>query len=103
WKIIRLGLTLLAHQSGLGVALVHVVGDGAEVVEELAVDGPALVALPDRRPDQLDPFGRDGVAQREGALAVHDDVAEALVRRRPFVGRRRGGREPALVDTAPVR
>jgi len=61
WKIIGLGFTLLSHQCSLGIALVHVVRDGAEVVEELAVNRPALILFPNCRTHRLRPIERDGV------------------------------------------
>ena len=55
-EIVRLRLTLLTDQRRLLVALVHVVRDRPQVVEELAVDRPALVLVPDRRADQRRAF-----------------------------------------------
>src|SRR5262249_36153194 len=103
WKIIALRLTLLIHQGSLFVALVHVVRDRPEVVEKLAVNGPALVALPDGRADQAFPLHLDGVAQREGALALVNDVAESFIKRSALVGGRCRRGEPALVDAATMR
>ena len=96
WKIVRLRFTLLTDEGGLRVALVHVMRDRPEVVEELAVDGPALIAVPDGRADQSRPLGGHGVAQGEGALALVDDVAEAFVRRGALVGGRASSRRTSV-------
>src|SRR5262249_475672 len=102
WKIVRLRFTLLTDLGCLLVVLVHVVRDGAEVVEELAVDRPPFVLLPDRRPDEALALGLDGVGKGEGALAALDDVTEPLVLLTVLVGGGGGGSEPALVDAAAV-
>src|SRR5262249_6591822 len=102
WKIIRFGLPLPAYEGGLRVVLVHVVGDGTEIVEEFAVDRPALVALPNLRTDQPGSFRRHGVTQREGSCSFVDDVAQPFIGRRTLIRRRCRGGEPALVDTASV-
>ncbi len=47
------------------------------------------------------PHSADGLLQRE-AVPAHDDIAEAFVRRAVFVGRGRGGGEPAFVDAAAI-
>ena len=96
WKIIRLRFTLLADQGRLRVVLVHVVGDRPQIVEELAVDRPALVLVPKRGANQLLAFEADGVAERERPLAAVDDVAQALVRRGPFVGGRRWSKRTSV-------
>ena len=80
-EVVALGLALLAGQRGVLGLLVHVVRDGAHVVEELRVDRPALVLLPDRLADDPRPGLGHGVAQQE-PLALEDAVAQALVRRR---------------------
>ena len=100
-EIIALGLALAAQLGGLLLVLVHVVGDRPEVVEELAVDRPALVGVPQAAADHLGAEELDRLFEGE-PVAVVDDVAESLVGRCPFVGR--GGRrgEPALVDPAAV-
>ena len=79
WKVIRLRFALLPDLGRLRVVLVHVVRDRPQVVEELAVDRPALVLLPDGLADQRCPFELDGVLEREDALAAVDDVAQPLV------------------------
>src|SRR5207302_2103943 len=82
------------------VALVHVMRNGAEIIEELAVHRPAPVTVPNRGPNQAVPFRDHGVAERKGSLAFVYHVTEPFVRRRALVGRGRGGREPAFVDAA---
>ena len=79
----------------------HVVRDRAHVVEELRVDRPLLVFLPDRFADERAAAFGDGLLEREAVLA-DDDVAEAFVGRAVFVGGGRGGGEPAFVDAAAV-
>ena len=68
-EVVALGLPLAADLGGLLGRLVHVVGDRAEVVEELAVDRPLLVLLPDRLADHLGAVGGDGVLEGEPVLA----------------------------------
>ena len=80
-EVVRLGLAFLADELGLLGVLVHVVRDRPHVVEELRVDRPLLVLLPDVVADDLRPEFGHGVAQQELVLAG-DDVAQ------PFVGLR---------------
>ena len=54
-EVVRLGLALLADQLRLCRALVHVVRNRPHVVEELRVDRPLLVFLPDRLADERAP------------------------------------------------
>ena len=56
-KIIAFRFALTPDELGLLVALVQVMHDGAHIVEELAVDGPAMVLLPDRLAYQPLPLG----------------------------------------------
>ncbi len=51
-KVIRLGLAAAADARGILVALVHVMRNRAQVVEELAEQVPAAIARHDRRSDQ---------------------------------------------------
>src|SRR5260370_6994588 len=73
--------------------------DRALVIEEFAVDGPALIALPNGSSDQSRSQFGDRLAQGEGALALVNDIAESFIRRRSLVGGGSGGPEPALIDT----
>ena len=52
-EIIALGLALAAQLGGLLLVLVHVVRDRPQVVEELAVNRPALVGVPHAAADHL--------------------------------------------------
>ena len=52
-KIITFRLALAAEQGGLLLVLVHVVGNRPEIVEELAVDRPALVGIPETAADDF--------------------------------------------------
>ena len=78
-EVVALGLALLAGQRGVLVLLVHVVRDGAHVVEELRVDRPALVLLPHRLADDPRPGLGHGVAEQE-PLALEDARSSALRR-----------------------
>ena len=87
----------------------HVVRDGAEVVEELAQHVPSAVGRHDAGPEKLVADRLDGFLEQDlfrlGAVAVRgDDVGESFVlgRSGAVVGVCRGG-EPAFVDTAPMR
>jgi hypothetical protein len=100
-KVIRLGLAAAADTRGILVALVHVMRNRPEVVEELAEQVPAAVARHDRRSDQQIAGFLDRRFQQKPLAGVEMDVAEPLVRRRARsvvgIGRRR---EPPLVDAA---
>src|SRR5208283_1904176 len=95
-KVVGLGLAFLADELGLLGALVHVQGDRPHVVEELGIDWPAAILLPDGLADHHGAAIRDCLAQRE-ALPVHHAVAQALVADAAFVGGLGGGGEPAFV------
>ena len=100
-EVIGLGLAFLAHQRGLFGVLVHVVGDGAHVVEELGIHRPLLVGVPDGVADDLAAENVHRVLQREAGTVV-DHIAQAFVLIAVVVGRGGGGAEPALVDAAAV-
>ena len=98
WReVVGLGFAFLTDEGSLLAALVHVVGDGAHVVEELGVDRPFTVFVPDVGTDDGGTAGVDGVAEGE-AFFADDDVGETLVFGAAFVGGDGGGAEPALVD-----
>ena len=71
-EVIGFRLALLAHQLGERVALVHVVGNGAHVVEELAEQVPAAFALHDVGAQQQVAGSFDGFFQQELAAAAWD-------------------------------
>ena len=100
-EVVGLGFAFLADELGLLGALVHVQGNRPHVVEELRVDRPLAILLPDGLADDGGAAVGDRLAQREASLADHA-VAEALVGHAAFVGGlgRRG--EPALVNAAAV-
>src|SRR5260370_18935004 len=102
WKIIRFWFTLLFDEGRLLVVLVHVVRDRPEIVEELAVNGPTLVLSPNVRSNQVLFLGRDCLAQCEHPFTIMNNITQALVRRRAFVGGNRGGGKPPFVDAATV-
>jgi hypothetical protein len=82
---------------------VHVVRDRAHVVEELAEQVPALLALHHRRSDQEIAGRVDGILQQKPRAVFEPHVTQALVGGGAGtvvgIGRRR---EPALVDAAAV-
>ncbi len=100
-EVVGLGLAFLPDQGGLFVALMHVVGNRAHVVEELAVDRPALVLVPDRLADEFCPEFRDGILQQD-PLGPVKYVAQPLVGNPSFIGRLGSRRKPAFVDPASV-
>ncbi len=100
-EVVALGLALLADLLRLLVVLVHVAGNGAEVVEELRVDRPALVLRPDRLAHDALALGLHGLAQGEATASVHD-VGEPLVFAAVLVGGLGRGPEPPLVDAPAV-
>ena len=100
-EIIAFGLSLAAEQGGLLLVLVHVVGNRPEIVEKLAVDGPALVGIPEIAADDLGTEDFDRVLEREPASVV-DHVAQSFVGGCSLVGGGRRGSKPALVDSPAV-
>src|SRR5262249_32639629 len=72
-KIMGLGLTLAAHQGGLGIGLMHMQRDGPLIVEELGIDRPATITLPNARPEQLFAFQLEGLRQRAKSLPLDRD------------------------------
>ena len=103
---VRFGFSHQADQLRVRLPMVHVVREGALVVEELRIHGPALVGVPDPFPDDRAFQLGDGVA--EGHLlhpgAVLDDhEAQTLVPARlRTVVRGSGGGKPPLIDPAPL-
>ncbi len=79
----------------------QVVGQRVHVVEELAVHHPATVLVDGVLAQELDRAVVHRVAQRDLAVVIDVDVAQALVPggAGAIIGCR-GGREPALVDAA---
>ena len=100
-EVIRFGLTFEPEQLGLLGVLVHVVRDRTHVVEELGVDGPLFIFLPNRGADEFGAEFGDGLFQGKADI-VDDDVRETFVGRPVIVRRFGGGSEPALVDAATV-
>ncbi len=100
-KVVALGLALLADELRVVERLVHVVGDRPHVVEELRVDRPLFVAVPDALADELRPSFAHGVAEQE-PLTVEHAPGETLVGNPALVGRLGRAREPPLVDAAAV-
>ena len=71
------------------------------IVEKLGINRPLFVFLPKTVADDQPAAFRHRLLQSE-SLPARDDVAQSLVRRPVFVGGGRGGREPSLVNAAPV-
>ena len=102
-KVIRLGFSPTADALCVLIALVHVMRDRAEIVEELAEQVPALLALHHVGANQQIARFFDSLFQKE-PLAIGDtNVAEPLVGRSSRsvigVGRRR---KPSLVDATAI-
>ena len=87
-EIIRLRLPFLADELRLLLVLMHVQRNRPHVVEELGVDRPFFVFVPNFFPDNQRTAIVHRLLQREPLLA-DDDVAQPFVRRAVFV---RGGR-----------
>ena len=98
-EIVAFRFPLPPDQGGLFEALVQVVRDGPHVVEELAVDRPAPVLVPDCITDDRPAERRHGVAQRKPPPLV-DNIAQPFILGGPFIVRGCGGSEPPLVDSA---
>ena len=79
-EVVALGLALLAGQGGVLGLLVHVVRDGAHVVEELRVDRPALVLVPHRLADRA---ARRPRPRRRGAGTAGPRRRRSSAPRRP--------------------
>jgi hypothetical protein len=100
-KVIGLGFAFLADEFGLFGILMHVVRNGSHVIEELGIDGPLFVFLPNFLADDGCAAFSNRLAQGE-ALFAGNDVAEAFVGRAVFVGGGSGGSKPAFVDAAAI-
>ena len=102
-KVIRFGLALLPDQRREVVALVHVMRNRAEIVEELAQQIPAAFALHHRRANQEISGFVDKRFQQNAFAIAGAHVAQPLV-----FGRSRAircvcrRREPPFVDAAAV-
>ncbi len=64
-EVVRLGLAFAADQLCLRIGLVHVMRNRPHVVEELAEQIPAAVAVHHRRPEQQVARDLDGLFQQE--------------------------------------
>jgi hypothetical protein len=103
-KVIGLGLPALANQLGDLIALVHVMRDGAQVVEELAQQIPTALTLYHFGAEQEIAGILHSSLEKESLTAVQPDVTQALVlqRLRPIgcFGRRR---KPAFINPSAMR
>src|ERR1700677_1192038 len=99
WEIITFRLAFAAHKPGLLVALMKMMHYRAGVVEELAVDRPAMVGVPHGFADHTWPLCIDGLFECE-ELALRNDIAEPFIGRPVVVHGRRCGSKPAFVDSS---
>ncbi len=77
-EVVGFGLAVLAYKRGLLVALVQVVRNGAEVIEELAKQIPAAILLHHGRAQEAISGGFDGLFE-QGFFATELDVTQALI------------------------
>ena len=84
-EVIAFGFALLPDESGLLGILVHVVGDRSHVIEELGIDRPLAVFVPDARANEVCPAFGDRVAQGEALLAYYY-VGKSLIMDAALVG-----------------
>ena len=71
-KVIRLWFAFLTNQRRLLRILVHVVRNGPHVIEELGVDGPLSIFVPDRRADQGGAAFVDGIEKGKAFATGHN-------------------------------
>ena len=100
-KIVTLRLASLSDEFCMFLPVVDVMGQGTEVVEELRVNRPAAVLLPETFPDQFRAEFFNGFRKGDEPAFRGNQMADALV----FTGQRtiiRRGRtaQPAFVDAA---
>ena len=100
-EVITLRLAFLPDQLGLFGVLVHVMRDGAHVVEEFRVNRPLAVFFPDAFANDVRPALGHRLAQSEPVAAVHH-VAQPLIRHSALVGGLGGGAEPTLINAAAI-
>src|SRR5579859_5296234 len=102
-KVIGFRLSLLSYELGEGVALMHVMGDGAHVVKKFAEQIPSVFTFHYIGTEQEVPGRLDGFFEQELIPGFGPDITEPLVGPGVWsVGRFRGGRKPALVDAPAV-
>jgi hypothetical protein len=103
-EVVGFRLVLLAHQLGVLLFLMQVVGKWPLVVKKLGIDRPATVLVPQCVTQQIGSKFGHGVEQRNLvhlAVMFPDHVAKAFIRGRERAVIGLGGRsKPALVDTA---
>ncbi len=78
WEVVAFRLSFATKLGGLLLVLVHMVRDGPEIIEKLAVNRPALIGIPHRFADHLGPVLPNRVLEGE-LVAGLDHVAESLV------------------------
>ena len=99
-EIIAFRFAFLTHKACVIRILVHVERDRTHIVEELGIDRPAPIGLPQTWSDQGFPARGDGIAKREAVCAI-DDIAEPFVVHAALVRRFSRRTEPALVYPTP--
>ena len=92
----------LTGQSGMLVALVDMMRQRAEVIEELGIGGPSVIFVPEELADHVRAkLGNHLAQQHFFAVVCAHDIGQALVvRGAGAVFRVRRGGEPALVNAA---
>src|SRR5277367_3605385 len=78
-KVISLRLSLLSDELGEGVALVHVVRDGAHVVKKLAEQIPSVFTLHYAGTEQQVSSSLDGFFKQELIPGFRTDITEPLI------------------------
>jgi hypothetical protein len=101
-EVIRFGYALLSNLDSKLVALMHVVRDGVEIIEEFAKNVPSALAFHNLGTEQVVAGNLDRLLQKKRFAVGFVKEAEAL----ELSGQRTvrglgGGREPALVDASP--
>lgn len=100
-EVVAFGFPFLSDEGRIFLGLVHVMGDRPHVIEELRVDGPALVLGEDRFTDKtITAFGY-GIPEKELG-AFEGAEAESFVPDAAFVGGFGGAGEPTFIDTTPI-
>ena len=101
-EVVRLRLSFTSNEFRLLEILVHVMRDRSHVVEELGIDRPLLVFLPDRTADDLRTKLRDNIAQQK-TLSIMNDRAESFVDCAIVIGSFSCRTEPSLIDSTSVK
>src|SRR5581483_10613637 len=101
-KVVAFRLSFSPHQPCLLFALMKVMRNRAEVIEEFTVDRPPMITAPDIFADQSLAFSLDCVLQAE-PLTLEFHETETFIRRAVLVHGKRRGRNPTLINSSPLR